>query len=131
MINKKYSFGTIGNFIAQASKKNIILYGDGNLKRTFTNIKDICRILRLSAISQKTINKTLNMPGEEYKLKEIANLIANKFSSNLEFINWPKNDALIESGNTVFDSSYLRSLLNTNIEYNFLDWIEEVKSNYE
>lgn len=128
MIDTNYSFGTVGNFISKASKDKITLYGNGNLKRTFTHIKDLCRILKISSISQKTINKVLNMPGEELKLKEVASLIANRFSSRVEFIDWPKNDILIESGNTVFDASYLTSLLNTSIEYNFSDWIKTISN---
>ena len=126
MIGTNYSYGTIGNFISNAIQDKITLFGDGNLRRTFTHIKDICRIFMLIASSKKTINKVLNMPGEEYKLKEIAYLIAKKYSSKVEFINWPKNYALIESGHTVFDSSYLRSLLNTDIEKNFLEWIKNL-----
>ena len=91
MVSSDYSFGTIGNFITKASKDKITLYGDGEIKRTFTHINDLCRILKIASISQKTINHIFNMPGEEFKLKEVAYMIADKFSSNVEFIDWPKN----------------------------------------
>ena len=38
-----YSYGTIGFFLSKAMKKeNINMYGDGELKRTFTHVYDIC-----------------------------------------------------------------------------------------
>ncbi len=126
MLSSDYSFGTIGNFISKASKDKITLYGNGDIKRTFTHINDLCKILKIVSISQKTINNIFNMPGEEFTLKQVAVLIANKFSSNIEFIDWPMNDFLIESGNTVFETSYLTSLIDIDIEYNFLDWVKEI-----
>ena len=126
MVSSDYSFGTIGNFISKASKDKITLYGDGDIKRTFTHINDLCRILKIASISQKTINHIFNMPGEEFKLKEVAYMIADKFSSNVEFIDWPKNEYLIESGSTVFETSYLKSLIDIDIEHKFLDWVKGI-----
>ena len=129
LVGDNYSFGTVGNFINRAAKDKIMLYGKGELRRTFTHIKDLCRILKLAAVSDKTINRTINMPGEELLLKDVANFIARRFSSKVEFVDWPTKDLLIESGNTVFDSSYLEKLLNTSIEYKFADWVKEISIN--
>ena len=129
LVGDNYSFGTVGNFINRAAKDKIMLYGKGELRRTFTHIKDLCRILELAAVSDKTINRTINMPGEELLLKDVANFIARRFSSKVEFVDWPTKDLLIESGNTVFDSSYLEKLLNTSIEYKFADWVKEISIN--
>ena len=129
LVGDNYSFGTVGNFINRAAKDKIMLYGKGELRRTFTYIKDLCRILKLAAVSDKTINRTINMPGEELLLKDVANFIARRFSSKVEFVDWPTKDLLIESGNTVFDSSYLEKLLNTSIEYKFADWVKQISIN--
>lgn len=129
LVGDNYSFGTVGNFINRAAKDKIMLYGKGELRRTFTHIKDLCRILKLAAVADKTINRTINMPGEELLLKDVANFIANRFSSKVEFVDWPTKDLLIESGNTVFDSSCLEKLLNTSIEYKFADWVKEISIN--
>ena len=107
-----FSFGTIGNFINKAkNKQNIILYGDGELRRTFTYIESVCEQIINSLGNSKIINEIFNIGGEEYSLKDIAQLIAHKYSVEVEYVQWPEYNELIESGDTVFDSSKLMKII--------------------
>ncbi len=119
-----YSYGTVGSFINQARSSGIIrLYGGGDVRRTFSHIDDLCRIITLASFSSTTINKTFNMPGEDLSLRESASLIAEKFSATVQDIDWPDFDYRIESGNTVFDSTLIEQALSENIRHKFIDWV--------
>ncbi len=119
-----YSYGTVGAFLNQATKNSCIrLYGNGELRRTFTHVEDICLQLIESCSDEKSLNMTFNTIGENYSLKEVASLIAHKFNSTIEFIDWPDNDARIESGSTVFDSSTLSNLFNLKLSNSIHNWV--------
>lgn len=112
LFDDNFSFGTIGNFINRAkNKQNIILYGDGELRRTFTYIESVCEQIINSLGNSKIINEIFNIGGEIYSLKEIAQLIAHKYSVEVEYVQWPEYNELIESGDTVFDSSKLMNII--------------------
>ncbi|MEI6059278.1 MAG: NAD(P)-dependent oxidoreductase [Bacteroidota bacterium] len=124
-----YSFGTTGNFLNQVIKNSeIILYGDGLLRRTFTHIEDICDQIILSSINKVSENETYNIIGEEFSLFEIAEMIAEKFNSKIRFVEWPEQDRLIESGHTVFNSSKLESTFNIVNNIGFKDWLTTLDS---
>jgi len=113
-----FSFGTIGNFISRAkNKQNIILYGDGELRRTITHVESVCSQIIDSLGNSKIINEIFNISGEVYSLNDIAQLIAHKFGVAVEYIEWPKDSELIESGDTVFDSSKLMSIIKQDNTY--------------
>jgi UDP-glucose 4-epimerase len=107
-----YSFGTIGFFIKQAlARKDIVLYGDGNLKRTFTNISDICALMINCSLKKQSENEIYNIGGETLSLKDAALIIARKYGVNVSFAPWPKQDLLIESGSTMFDDSKIQKII--------------------
>ncbi|MEI7596462.1 MAG: NAD(P)-dependent oxidoreductase [Bacteroidota bacterium] len=127
IVDTNYSYGTIGSFITRASKgENITLYGDGNLKRTFTNVKDFVDIVYQSIINPNTNNSIFNIGGETFSLKEVASKIALIYNIEVEHIEWPKLDFLIESGDTIFDSSKLDKLLNYKYSNKLNDWLAEI-----
>lgn len=122
-----YSYGTVGSFINQAKNSGIIkLYGGGDVRRTFSHINDLCRIITVASVSSSAINKTYNMPGEDFSLRESATLIAEKFGATVREADWPDLDARIESGNTVFDSTQIEHTLSENIRHNFIDWVRAI-----
>lgn len=123
LINEKYSFGTIGNLIKQSREGKILIYGNGQVMRTFTHVEDIARIVLFSCFCKETINKTFNVPGENYSLHDIAKLVSGKFSSSIELIEYPKFDALIESGSTIFDGSDLLDLIKIKPKHDFHSWL--------
>ena len=125
LFDDSFSFGTIGNFINKAkNKQNIILYGDGELRRTFTHIESVCEQIINSLCNNKIINEIFNIGGETYSLKEVALLVAKKFDVNIEYCEWPKDSELIETGDTVFDSSKLMNVIKQDNNYKLKDYLK-------
>ena len=121
MLAKDYSFGTIGFMIRQArDNKKITLYGDGEIKRTFTSMKDMCRQIVGAGMKGESNGETFNIGGQTHSLKEAAYEIADKFGAEVTFIPYPEKDLRIESGSTFFNSQKIESLLG-GIQYDDID----------
>lgn len=118
------SYGTLGFFLGKAQKgEDISLFGDGGLKRTFTHVWDICRqVVEVSALPESS-GKVFNVDGETYSLKEAAGLIAAKYGVSLQFVPWPEKALKLESGDTIFDGSRIRTLYPHTITYTLQEWI--------
>lgn len=124
LIPNASSYGTAEFMLSKASKgENISLYGDGSVRRTLTHMEDLCNTVIRAAISDKCANDVFNIGGEDYSLKEMADEIANKYSVDVEYVDWPEVALKIESGNTVFDSEKLDSLIGNHINHKFTEWI--------
>lgn len=105
------SYGTIGFMLNKAKNgQNITLYGNGSTRRTFTHIKDLCDVLINGAISEKCLNDVYNIGGKDMSLKEIAEIIAQKYKVDIDYIYYPSEQLKIESGDTVFDDRKLQDL---------------------
>lgn len=127
LISDQYSFGTVGNFISQAKQNGSIrLYGGGDVRRTFTHVGDLCRLMAQGAHAAACRNQTLNIPGSDLSLREAAQLIAERFGATVEGVAWPDFDLRIESGSTVFDGSRLLALLETDLAHGFADWAKSI-----
>lgn len=112
LFSTDYSFGTVGFFIKQAqSGKDISLYGDGNIKRTFTHIEDLCYQIVHASMKKESDGEIYNIGGETLSLKEAAEIIAKKFGVKVISVEWPERDLKIESGHTYFDDTKIRALL--------------------
>ena len=112
LLSTDYSFGTVGFFIKQASAgKNITLYGGGSVKRTFTHIEDLCYQIVEGAFNPNSNGEIYNVGGETYSLREAAEIIADKYGTNIIEIPWPERDSRIESGHTYFNDTKIRKLL--------------------
>ena len=128
LFNFNYSYGTIGFFLNQAiTKSEIILFGDGSLRRSFTHIFDVCNQIALSCFSIKSVNEIYNLLGEEYSLAEISNMIAGKFQAKVRYQQWPEKDEKIESGHTVLDDLKIKSAFGFSLKYRFKSWLQGVK----
>lgn len=125
LIKDASSYGTTEFMLSKATKgDNIILYGDGSVRRTLTYMEDLCKILIEGALSNKCVNDVFNIGGEDYSLKEMANLIANKYGVSIDYIDWPDVALKIESGDTVFDDSKLQKIIKKDYNGRFRKWIE-------
>lgn len=123
LIPNASSYGTAEFMLNKAiNGENIILYGDGNTRRTLTYMGDLCDILITGALSDKFINDIYNIGGEDYSLSEMAELIAKKYNVEVDYVPWPKMAEAVESGNTVFDSEKLDAYYN-NYKMKFKDWV--------
>jgi len=122
-----YSYGTIGFFLNQVKNKGLInLYGDGSLRRTFTNIVDICNQIISTSQSSKSINQIYNTIGEDYSLKEIATLISQKYNAKITFSEWPEKDFRIESGHTVFNSEKIKNDFEIDLKQTVKGWLTQI-----
>lgn len=121
------SYGTAEFMLSKASRgENITLYGDGEFRRTLTYMKDLCETMIKGALSEKCLNDVFNIGGEDYSLKEMADLISKKYGVGVDYIEWPKVALKIESQDTVFDSTKLESAIGCTTCSKFNDWIKEV-----
>lgn len=119
------SYGTAEFMLAKATKgENISLYGDGAVRRTLTYMGDLCQTLISGALSEKCANDVFNVGGEDYSLKEMAELIAQKYGVNVDYVPWPEVAWKIESGDTVFDSEKLDNTIGSFITNKFRDWVK-------
>lgn len=127
LIPNASSYGTAEFMLSKAkNNEDICLYGDGHLKRTLIYIGDLCNVLVSAGLSSNCINDVYNIGGEEYSLREMADLISKKYCIHVRNVEWPEIALKMESGNTVFDDTKLRSSVN-NICYkkHFSDWCEQ------
>lgn len=121
LVSTNLSYGTLGFFLKKAMNNlPITIYGNGSLKRTFTNIEDICRILILLAEKEILSNSIYNIGGHTFSLLEVAEKVAEKYGSSINLVAWPDSSLKIESGDTIFNSTKLDLYLNIN-NYQVLD----------
>ncbi len=126
LIESGISYGTLGFFLQKAkNKQNIELYGDGLLRRTFTNVVDICNKIHSAIQFEESNGKIYNIGGENLSLLDVASEIAKKHGVEVVFTEWPKLALQIESGDTVFDSENLDELLNEEGYCNFSEWLSK------
>lgn len=126
MISGASSYGTIEFMLGKAKGgEDITLYGDGSARRTVIYIKDLCRILIDGAFAPQCVNDVYNIGGEDYSLREMAQLIADRYQVGICFQEWPEAAQAIESGDTVFDDSKLSKSLKCTYHKSFVQWIKE------
>lgn len=125
LILEASSYGTAEFMLAKATKgENISLYGDGSVRRTLTYMDDLCVTMIKAAVSESCANDVFNVGGEDYSLKEMAEQIAQKYGVGVDYVPWPDVALKIESGDTVFDSSKLDSLIGSYTNSRFTDWVK-------
>lgn len=128
LVPKASAYGTVEFMLEKARNgENITLYGDGSARRTLTYIKDLCNAMILGAFSEKCKNDVYNIGGENYSLKQMAELIALKYMINIDYIDWPDIAKKIESGDTVFDDGKLKSCIGNLTVNKFGEWVETIK----
>ena len=128
LINSDYSYGTIGFFLSKAiQNEKITLYGDGKMKRTFTHIYDICNIIVESVIKPVKSRSIFNIGGDVFSLSNVAQKIAFKFLTEINYVKWPEISRKIESGDTIFNSDKIDKELNNYSYKSFNTWINNIK----
>lgn len=126
LIQGASSYGTAEFMLAKAANgQNISLYGDGGVRRTLTYMEDLCHVLIDGGMSEECSNDVFNIGGENYSLKEMAVLIAKKYSVNIEYVQYPEIAMKIESGDTVFNDEKLQKVFPVEYKTRFADWCEQ------
>ncbi|MCR5054782.1 MAG: NAD(P)-dependent oxidoreductase, partial [Lachnospiraceae bacterium] len=119
------SYGTAEFMLGKAEKgEDISLYGDGSVRRTLTHMEDLCSMLIKGAFSEETENSILNIGGEDYSLKEMAEAIAKKYGVGVTYVPYPEVAEKIESGDTVFNDRKYRDAVKYKREHTFQSWID-------
>jgi UDP-glucose 4-epimerase len=122
------SYGTLGFFLdAARAGKAIQLFGDGSLRRTFTHVADIASLIVTVMQDSRSSGKVLNIGGEAMELRQVADLIAKKFQTHINYSDWPELARKIESGDTVFDDTALRQLIPCDYRHHLAGWIDELR----
>ena len=126
LFDNNFSYGTMGFFLSKAQKKeDIVLFGDGNLHRTFTHVEDLCNIIIQSVQSEKNRNEIYNIGGENLSLFEAATLVAEKYGVNVKFAGWPEMALKLESDDTVFDDTKLKTAGFGEYKHKLASWLNE------
>ena len=119
------SYGTAEFMLSKATKgENISLYGDGSVRRTVTYMEDLCITIIEAAKSEQCANDIFNIGGEDYSLREMAELIASKYGVDIDYVPWPDVAQKIESGDTVFDSEKIEKIVGKTSKMSFVDWVK-------
>lgn len=125
LVTQASSYGTAEFMLSKAKKgENITLYGDGSSRRSLIYMGDLCKILIEGAISKKCGNDVFNIGGENYSLREMAELISRKYNICVDYVPWPDIEKKIESGDTVFDSQKLDKVIGSYIRESFEHWVK-------
>lgn len=119
-----YSYGIVGFFLSMArQKKNLAIFGDGSIQRTFTHVCDICRIFLETSRLSAAENQILNIGGETLSLLAAAQSFAKKFGVGIDFIPFPEIHARLESGDTILDDVKLQSIFPFKYQHDFQNWL--------
>lgn len=122
-----YSYGTIGFFLSKAKTgEPITLFGEGEPKRTFTHVEDICLQIFHALSKPASVNNILNISGETFSLREVAEQIAGKYKVAVKFKDWPEMDAKLESGDTIFDGTRISQLIQKPLKNSFQSWLQTI-----
>ena len=110
LVSGAASYGTAEFMLNKAKRgENITLYGDGSQRRTFTYMEDLVDVLVEGGLSGCCLNDVYNVGGEDLSLKEMAEMVAERYGVEVLSVPWPEIALKIESGDTVFDSRKLES----------------------
>lgn len=123
-----YSYGTIGFFLSKAMKgEDIVLYGSGEPKRTFTHVEDITNIILISINERDMLNQIFNIGSlNNSDLNEVAKMIANKFGVGVKYTEWPMEAAKLESGDTMFADTKMQANLQYKYQNNLESWLNRI-----
>jgi len=122
------SYGTLSLFVSQALEQSVVtIFGQGDQKRTLTHIEDLMRVMLIAGLSSATDNDVFNVGGADVlSVNEIAQSVAEAFGVPVMRRPWPKLAQQIESGDTIFDSTKLDTLLSIQYRHTFRSWLAEI-----
>lgn len=118
------SYGTLGFFLEQAGAgRDISLFGDGRIRRTFTHVSDLSAYITKAIASEETRNGIFNIGGEDLSLLDAAGRVAKKYGVSVKLVDWPRMALKLESGSTVFCDSKLQALVPFVYQHTLTSWL--------
>ena len=103
--------------------KPITLFGDGSQRRTFTHVQDLGRQVIGAGLDPVCRCACLNVAGEDYSLREVADLIARRYRVEVLCREWPPADWRLESGSTVFDATAISRYAGPTPQVTLAEWV--------
>lgn len=107
-------YGVINRFLQNAAQhRPIMLYGDGLQRRDYIFAQDAIRIFLLSALTPECIGESFNIGGRQaISIADAAQLISTVAGGTpIEFVPWPEQTKMIETGDYETDMSKLSRFL--------------------
>lgn len=108
------NYNIINYFINSVlEKKPITLFGEGDQKRDYLYVDDLCEAIYLSLIKDEAVGKTINIGGgRPISISEIAKSIIGIVGyGELEYKPWPKEWSVFETGDSYFDLKDAKDIL--------------------
>ena len=106
------NYGTFEFFINQAkSGRDIRVFGNGDIRKTYTHISNICDVFWESIDCEACRNDIFNVGGEDRTLLEIAEEIARQYNVGVFHEEWPGINKKVDGGTTILDAEKLNSII--------------------
>ena len=112
----------------QTTGKPLTITGDGEQRRDFTHVDDICDAM-VKCVNLNSIHSMFDNPLDECQILELGrgknysiNEIANTFGGEKTYIEMPKGEA----GETLCRSELAREFLKWNPTIDVIEWIKKV-----
>jgi hypothetical protein len=76
--------------------------------------------------NESSKNNTYNIGStDNLSLFEVAKLVGSKYNVGIDFVEWPKNALLIESGDTMFDDEKILNDTAYKYKHNLKNWVNQ------
>ena len=106
LIDSKGSYGTFEIFWNQALKdKRITVFGDGNQRKTYTQMIDICEAFKRLVDADSIKHESYNLGGQALSINDVVEEIAKESDADIVHVPWPEIYKAADGGSVVFDSS--------------------------
>lgn len=106
LVESKGNYGTFEIFWNQAlNEKRITVFGDGNQRKTYTQMVDICEAFKRLIDAEIIRHESYNLGGQDLTINEVVKIIAQESNSDIIHIPWPELYKASDGGTVVFDSS--------------------------
>ena len=124
----QYAYGPMA-FMQQQARQNgaITLYGQGQMRRTFTHVQDICQIMHKASQLPQTNGLTLNIgSNDHWSLQQVTSEICLRTGASLQYAPWPTLDEKLESGDTMFADEALQNIMPYTYQYQLIDYLQQI-----
>lgn len=126
IIDSDGNYGTFEIFRKQAKEKGFVtIFGDGNDRKTYTNIVDVCEAFYILMTAKKMKYRDYNLGGYAFSMNEAVSLIVKDLNVEVFHAPWPKDYLKVDGGTVVFDSSRFDNEFN--MIYHTINFIKEKK----
>lgn len=131
LLGDEYSYGTTGVFLRYAKRGEAIpIFGNGEQRRTFSHIEDVCDQVIAGSILRESDGVALNVAGgDNLSIREAASMIAAHYGVSVQSTPWPEWAQRCESGDTVFDSSAIQRLTGHRCRHRLSSWVACLENN--